>query len=85
MSLYPEVDMAIEDIVNEGIVPGDNMDTVKLDLDDVRVSDVVKKKIHTEFKRICNFLELDKRAHDMFRRWCIKFFFIFFVILPHYD
>lgn len=71
MSLYPEVDQAIEDIVNEGIVPGDNMDTIKLDLDDVKVSDIVKKKIHGEFKKVCNLLKLDKRAHDMFRRWYI--------------
>ena len=46
MSLYPEVDMAIEDIVNESVVHGDSEDSVKLDLDKVNVSDVVKKNIH---------------------------------------
>tara|TARA_Y100000385_G_scaffold290193_1_gene362356 strand:- start:1350 stop:2924 length:1575 start_codon:yes stop_codon:yes gene_type:complete len=71
MSLYPEVDQAIEDIVNESVVPGDNMDTVKLDLDDVNISDIVKKKIHAEFKKIKKLLSIDKRAHDMFRRWYI--------------
>jgi len=71
MSLYPEVDMAIEDIVNESVVPGDSENSVKLDLDDVNVSDVVKKKIHQEFKKILRLLDFDDRAHDIFRRWYI--------------
>ena len=83
MSLYPEVDQAIEDIVNEAVVPGDDMETIKLDLDDVKVSDIVKKKIHLEFKKITKLLNFDKRAHDIFRRWYIDSKLYFHILIDN--
>lgn len=71
MSLYPEVDQAIEDIVNEAIVCGEIEPTVKLDLEKLSNSDIVKKKIQKEFKHIIKLLDFDKRSHDVFRRWYI--------------
>ena len=83
MSLYPEVDQAIEDIVNEAVVPGDNMETIKLDLDQVKVSELVKKKIHGEFKKIQRLLNIDKRAHDIFRRWYIDSKLYFHILIDN--
>jgi len=71
MSLYPEVDMAIEDIVNESVVPGTDVKPVKLNIDGLKVSDIVKKKINKEFDNIVKLLNFDNRAHDIFRRWYI--------------
>ena len=73
MATHPEVDMAIEEIVNEAIVhPQYNENkVVDLDLDSVGVSESVKKKVHEEFAYILKLLSLNERAHDMFRQWYI--------------
>ncbi len=73
MATHPEVDMAIEEIVNEAIVhPQYNENkVVDLDLDSVGVSESVKKKVHEEFAYILKLLSFNERAHDMFRQWYI--------------
>jgi len=71
MSLYPEVDQAIEDIVNESIVYSDTEVPVRLDLSKLNNSDVVKSKIQREFRHILKLLDFNKRCHDIFRRWYI--------------
>ena len=48
MALYPEVDSAIEDIVNEAIVLDQDRKPVKLNLDHVNLSDTIKTKIYFE-------------------------------------
>jgi len=44
MALHPEVDGAIEDIVNEAIVSDTNDSPVQIDLDNLNASDGLKKK-----------------------------------------
>ena len=51
MSLYPEVDMAIEDIINESIVFNNNKNCVDIDLDQVTgISENIKLRIINEYK-----------------------------------
>ena len=73
VATHPEVDMAIEEIVNEAIVnPQESlMPLVKLNLDDVQVSSSIKKKIEEEFSNVRKMLSFEERAHDMFRNWYI--------------
>ena len=69
---HPEVDMAIEEIVNEAIVmPQDDDNIVELDLDRVELSPGIKKKVHEEFQNVLNMLTFNERAHDIFRSWYI--------------
>ena len=69
---HPEVDMAIEEIVNESIVqPQDEEKIVSLDLRQVKVSASVKKKVEEEFQNILNMMTFNERAHDMFRNWYV--------------
>ena len=56
MSLYPEVDMAIEDIVTESIVFDSDGVAVKLNLDNVDLSDNIKSKVYNEFEDIMKML-----------------------------
>jgi len=71
MSMQPEVEVAIDDIVNEAIVSDDNY-IVRLILDDVRVvSDNVKKLIEREFKNILDLLDFNDHAYDIFKRWYV--------------
>jgi hypothetical protein len=69
---HPEVDMAIEEIVNESIVlPQEEEKIVSLDLRKVKVSPSVKRKIEEEFDGILNIMSFNERAHDIFRNWYI--------------
>ena len=72
VSYHPEVDAAIDDIVNESIVSGENELPVTLILDHVEgLSDQLKKVITEEFEDICSMLNFKELGHDIFRRWYI--------------
>jgi len=71
MSLHPEVDSAIEDIVNEAIVSDTNDSPIQIDLDNLNASDGIKKKIRKEFKYILDLLDFDKKSHEIYRNWYI--------------
>jgi hypothetical protein len=68
---YSDCDGAIEDIVNEAIVADEMRRSVEIVLDEVSVSDSIKKKIKEEFDNICSVLKFDERAHEIFRSWYI--------------
>ena len=71
MSLYPECDSAIEDIVNEAIVSDTNDSPVQIELSNLNASDGIKNKIREEFSFILELLDFDKKAHEIFRNWYI--------------
>ena len=71
MSLYPECDSSIEDVVNEAIVADTNDSPVSIELSNLNASDGIKKKVREEFKRILELLDFDKKAHEIFRNWYI--------------
>jgi hypothetical protein len=71
MALHPEVDSAIEDIVNEAIVSDTNDSPVQIDLDNLNASDGIKKKIRDEFKYILDLLDFDKKSHEIYRNWYV--------------
>ena len=73
MAIMPEVEQAINDIVNEAIVHDDRKMPVQIILDDIgdKYGAKVKKAISAEFTNICRLLRLKTRAHEIFRRWYI--------------
>ena len=71
MALYPEVDSAIEDIVNEAIVSDLYESPVQVELSNINASEKVKDIIRQEFKYIKEMLDFDKRSHEIFRNWYI--------------
>ena len=71
MSVYPEIDNAIEEIVNSAIVPGSDLKPVKLDLKHLNVSDPIKFKIYKEFENILHLLDFNHKSYEIFRRWYI--------------
>lgn len=68
---YPDCDAAIEDIVNEAIVVDDNEQPVQLIMDDLKISESIKKKIRDEFVEILKLYKFDEKGHDIFRSWYI--------------
>ena len=71
MSLYPEVDMAIEDIVTQSIVYDRENKIVKIDLDNTELSDNIKSKVHQEFEKVTRLLDMPNKGYDIFRRWYV--------------
>ena len=70
ISMHPECEAAIDDIINEAIV-SDEDKQVDILLDDVNLSDSIKKKIREEFKQILRMLDFNKRSHELFKRWYV--------------
>jgi hypothetical protein len=71
MAIHPEVDGAIEDIINEAIVSDQNDSPVQIDLQNVPASDKLKSIIRDEFKYIKEILDFDKRCHEIMRNWYV--------------
>lgn len=71
VSMNPEVDMAIEEIVNESIVTSESESSIKIKLDNVEISKSIKKQIEEEFKNIVSLLKFNDMGHDIFRSWYI--------------
>ena len=71
-AMYSDVDSAIEDIVNEAISSEDDDEPViKLDLEELKIGDGIKKKIEEEFDNITTLLKFRERSHEIFRQWYI--------------
>ena len=69
VATHPEVDAAIEDIVNEAIVVDEEAGIVSIGLDDIEATDQIKKSIQEEFKGILSMLDFKELGHDIFKRW----------------
>ena len=71
MALHPEVDSAIEDIINEAIVSDQNDSPVELDLENLPASAKLKELIREEFKKVKEVIGFDKKCHEILRNWYI--------------
>ena len=71
MSLHPECDNAIEDVVNEALVSDLYDSPVEIELSNLNASEKLKEKIREEFKHIKEMLDFDKKCHEIFRNWYI--------------
>lgn len=71
MALYPEIENAIDDIVNESVILNDiNGLPVSLDLSELKLKDM-KKKLIEEFNIILQLLDFNNQGDDIFRRFYI--------------
>lgn len=83
LAVYPEIAEAIEDIVNEAIVIDGGADgkPVELNLEELKVSDSLKKKIAEEFNSILSKLNFNDVGYELFERWYIDGKIYFHIIL----
>jgi hypothetical protein len=70
MSLHPECDAAVDEIVNESISI-DEETIVDINLDDLDINDKIKSIITDEFYNCLKIIEFNKYAYDIYRRWYI--------------
>ena len=71
MSLHPECEGAIEDVVNEAIVSDLYDSPIEIELSNLNASDNLKNVIRKEFKYIKEIMDFDKKSHEIFRNWYI--------------
>jgi len=71
MSLHPECDGAIEDVINEAIVSDLYDSPIEIELSNLNASDKLKKIIREEFRTIKDILDFDKKSHEILRNWYV--------------
>ena len=81
MSIYPEVDNAIDEIVNSAIVLGVDGRPVKIDLSTLPLSETIKTKIYKEFDRILHLMDFKGRSYEIFRRWYIDSKIVYNIVI----
>ena len=54
---------------------------IKLDLENVELSDTIKTKIYNEYDGILRLLEFHKKGSDLFRRWYVDSKLYFHVLI----
>ena len=71
MANHPELEMAIDDIVNEAITHDVSGKTVDIVLDNLKQPETIKKKITEEFHNVLKMLNFGNLSDDLFKRWYI--------------
>ena len=71
MSVQPECDIAIQDIINEAISMDTNDNAVEVQLDKLKISASIKNKIREEFNNIIGLLDFNNEAYDIFKKWYV--------------
>ena len=71
MAMQPEIESAIDDIVNEAICQDDDGKNIEIVLDDLKQPDKIKKAIREEFNTILKLLNYSDMAQDIFRRYYV--------------
>ena len=71
MALHPEVDSAVDEVVNEFVVSDAHDTPVEVNLDNLDAGMGIKKKIRDEFEYLKRLLNFDNRAHEIVRSWYI--------------
>jgi hypothetical protein len=71
MANHPELEMAIDDIVNEAITHDVSGKTVDIVLDNLKQPETIKKKITEEFQNVLKMLNFGNLSDDLFKRWYI--------------
>ena len=76
MALYPDVEYAIDDIVNEAVnLDGEN-DVVAFNMDSFEEDSVfakedIQEKVSEEFKKVIELLDFNNNAYEIFKRWYV--------------
>ena len=71
MSMQPEIEAAIDDIVGEAICQDDDGQIIKLVLDNLKQPEKIKAAIKAEFETVMRLLNYKNMAQDIFRRYYV--------------
>ena len=71
LAIQPEMETAIDEIVNEAIVIEESGQCVEINLDELKVPPQIKKRIEDEFNLVLKLLNFNNMGHDIFRRYYV--------------
>jgi hypothetical protein len=71
LAMQPEINQAVDEIVNEAISVDLDEDVVELVLDDVDLPDKVKDKLTEEFQEVLSLLDFSNAAYDIFSKFYV--------------
>jgi hypothetical protein len=71
MTLSPEIQQAVDEVVNEAISVNTFEKVVEVVLDDVEVADRVKERIFEEFDNILKLLDFSNNAYEIFAKFYV--------------
>ena len=71
MSLYPECELAVDDIVNEAIVCDREEAPISINLENVNLSPDIKEKIQENFYEVTDLLRMRDGGYDTFKKWYV--------------
>ena len=71
MLQQPEVQSAVDDIVNEAITVDDDAKVVECVTDAIEMPDTIRKKIRDEFDIVLKLLDFSNQGYDIFMRWYV--------------
>ena len=85
MIMQPEVEVAVDDIINEVVNPDEAGDALKVSLDKVRLTKPMKEVIYQEFNKIVDLLEFREKSYEMFRKWYVDGRLYYHVVINESD
>jgi hypothetical protein len=81
MAMQPEIESAIDDIINEAIVQDDDGTITNIVLDNLKQPEKIKKAIKEEFTTVLRLFNYQNMAQDIFRRYYIDGRMFYHVII----
>jgi len=67
----PEVEQAVSEVANEAIVYDEIEETIKLNLSDIELPDMIKDKMVESFEKILYLLDFNEKGDDLFKQWYV--------------
>lgn len=71
MAQHPDIELALDDILNEAVVLDPKKEVVSLNLDDLEQPERIKKLILEEFDTVLELLEFNQHAYEIFKKWYV--------------
>lgn len=81
MAMQPEIEAALDDVINEAIVINEKGTSVKANADALPQPAKIKKRISDEFQEILKLLNFGSMGHDIFKRWYVDGRLFYHVII----
>lgn len=81
MALHPEVDNALDDIINAMISTDEEEDPVSLDLEGLEVGQAIKDKMVDEFEDILELMNFNVNAYERAKQWYVDGRLIYNVVV----
>ena len=79
LAMMPEIETAIEEIINEAVVTDENKPSVNVAFADKNeISDNIKIRIQEEFAYIYNLLDFQDNGYEYFRSWYVDGRLVFY-------